>query len=181
MVVRNEAAHRTLVTTDAPMQTSAAAHRRAIDTASLSYILPQSWPVNVPPAFTRAIVVLGTSRHYADDKMVELAKALLMHRLSQKFLEGLRTNPHLLMELFTGLESFDKLTTIEDCLRGMEAVFNARWDTANWSKTSLEAKKLSLLEAIMLYGGDLGAYMMRKEREFRKGADRDQTALTFPH
>jgi len=129
--------------------------------------------MHVPPAFTRAIIVLGRGRHYTDDKMGELAKALLSHRLSEKFLEDFRTNPSVLLDLFTDLDSFDTLTTIEDCLREMTAVFNSRWDTTNWSKTAREAKKLSLLEAIVAYGGDLGAYMMKKEREFRQGADAD--------
>ena len=181
MIVWNDAADGPRVTTEAPIPLASAVDYRARDTASLSYALPQSWPMHVPPAFTRAIIVLGRSRHYTDDKMVELAKALLSHRLSEKFLEDFRTKPHLLLDLFTDLDSFDTLMTIEDCLRGMTVVFNARWDITNWSKTVLEAKKLSLLEAIAAYRGELGAYMMKKEREFRQGADRDQTALTFPY
>ena len=165
--VRHDAAQGTLVTTEV--------RQRAIDTAFVAHS-PHGWPVHIPPELTRAIVMLGTSRHYADDQMVALANALLTHRLSLKFLEDFRSHPSLLLDLFTGLPSFDKLLTIGECFRAMEAVFNSRWDTANWSKTAPEAKKLSLLEAIGAHGGNLGTYMMRKEREFRARQERDALA-----
>lgn len=167
--VRYDTAQETLMTTEV--------RQRAIDTAFVAHP-PHSWPVDIPLELTRAIVMLGTSRHYADDKMVELAKALLAHRLSLKFLDDFRSHPSLLLDLFTAVPSFDKLLTIEECFRAMEAVFNSRWDTANWSKTAPEAKKLSLLEAIGAHRGDLGTYMMRKEREFRARQERDALA---PH
>lgn len=132
-----------------------------------AYSINNEFLMPLPNGIENAIVRLRKQRSYSKEMLIDLGKALTKHYLKDKFDNYFKDNPDLLVNLFSDFRLLKDTTSIDDCIKGMTTLFNDRWDTANWSKTSGEAKKINIFEAIAAYGGDLGRYMIEKERAFR--------------